>query len=143
MEISCLHPATYLLFYKNSCSLVYCSCAVRMVLLPPGIRNEGNICYASSILHLLMNQRVFVEVLDDVRLEHLPSCCDCVQGMCVPLRINYLFSQRMLHVRWHCQFPIETFEVHHWSTRWVEKRIHLQYQVQSTLISCFDLFLKG
>ena len=45
-----------------------------MAFLPPGIRNEGNICYASCILHLL---RVFVKVLDYARL---PYCGECSHG---------------------------------------------------------------
>ena len=49
------------------------------MLFPPGIRNEGNICYASSILQLFMNQKVFVEVLADVASNHLPLCNECQQ----------------------------------------------------------------
>ena len=36
------------------------------MLLPPGISNSGNICFASSILQCLFNQQLFREVLQDI-----------------------------------------------------------------------------
>ena len=50
-------------------------------LSPPGITNEGNICFASSILHCLLNQQVFIRVLDRVKLQHSPRCNECQQGL--------------------------------------------------------------
>ena len=51
-----------------------------MALLAPVIANEGNICCASSAVHLMTNQKVFGDVLGNAMLEHLPSCGECSQG---------------------------------------------------------------
>ena len=48
------------------------------MLFPPGIKNEGNICFASSVLQCLLNQKVFVEALDKL---HEPLCSQCQFGM--------------------------------------------------------------
>ena len=37
------------------------------MLLPSGFRNDGNVCFASAALHLLLNQEVLKKLLDDVR----------------------------------------------------------------------------
>ena len=45
------------------------------MLLPPGIKNEGNICFASCVLHSLLNQEEFC-------MQHLQQgCSECQQGL--------------------------------------------------------------
>lgn len=51
-----------------------------MMLLPPGIQNSGNVCFASTVLHCLLNQKLIREVLHDVEQSHLPECRECKQG---------------------------------------------------------------
>ena len=51
------------------------------MLLPPGIKNEGNICFASSILHCLLNQKDFCRLLDAVKLQHLQQSCIQCKGL--------------------------------------------------------------
>jgi ubiquitin C-terminal hydrolase len=50
------------------------------MLLPPGIRNEENICFASSILQCLLNQQLFRKVFIDVGASHASACKECKQG---------------------------------------------------------------
>ena len=47
------------------------------MLIPPGIRNCGNICFASSILQCLFNQGIFRKAVSDVGELHIPSCEEC------------------------------------------------------------------
>ena len=49
-------------------------------LLPPGIRNDGNICFASSILQCLLNQPLFRKLLADIGVSHVSACDVCAQG---------------------------------------------------------------
>ena len=56
------------------------SVCVKM-LLPPGIRNEGNICFASSILQCLLNQPFFIEGLEALRMQHMERCNQCCRGL--------------------------------------------------------------
>ena len=51
-----------------------------VMLLPPGIENSGNICFASAVLHCLLNQKLFREVVEDVEQSHLPECRECKQS---------------------------------------------------------------
>ena len=52
------------------------------MLLPPGIKNEGNICFASCILHCLLNQEDFCGLLNDVKVQHLQQgCSQCQQDL--------------------------------------------------------------
>ena len=62
------------------------------VLLPPGIRNEGNICFASSILQCLLNQTLFKKVLADIGVSHVPACDVCEQGCW----LNYVYICTLL-----------------------------------------------
>ena len=50
------------------------------MLLPPGIHNSGNICFASSILQCLLNLQLFREMFHDVGEVHMPTCEDCKKG---------------------------------------------------------------
>ena len=50
------------------------------VLLPSGIRNDGNICFASSVLQCIFNQKLFRKVFADVAVCHAPSCDVCKEG---------------------------------------------------------------
>ena len=34
-------------------------------LYPPGVRNTANVCYASSIIHCLLNQEIFKRAFED------------------------------------------------------------------------------
>ena len=38
----------------------------RTIILPPGIRNEGNLCYAISVVQCLFNHSTFRDSLADV-----------------------------------------------------------------------------
>ena len=40
------------------------------MLLPPGIKNEGNICLASCVLHCPLNQEDICSLLNDVKVQH-------------------------------------------------------------------------
>ena len=57
-------------------------------LIPPGITNIGNICYASSVLHCFFNQEVFVKGLEE--LSNLHHGCGCEPGL-----ISYKMSTKM------------------------------------------------
>ena len=50
------------------------------MLLPPGIRNDGNICFASSILQCLFNCPLFQKMIIDVGVSHTPTCKCCKEG---------------------------------------------------------------
>ena len=57
-----------------------------------------------------MNQRVFVKVLDDARLEHLLSCGECSQGI-LRMPCADIVSKIRFCVTWQwASFP----EVHRW-----------------------------
>ena len=56
---------------------------VMMLMVPPGIQNSGNICFASSVLQCLFNQKLFRAVLHDLGESHNPGCRNCKQGNCV------------------------------------------------------------
>ena len=45
------------------------------LLVPPGIRNIGQICYASSVLQCLFNQEVFSNALQRLSTVHHNCCC--------------------------------------------------------------------
>ena len=52
------------------------------MLLSPGIKNEGNICFASCVLHCLLNRENFCSLLNDVKVQHLQQgCSQCQQGL--------------------------------------------------------------
>ena len=42
---------------------------------PPGIANTGNICYASSVLHCLLNHSIFREVAESIVMNHNQEQC--------------------------------------------------------------------
>ena len=50
------------------------------MLFPPGIKNQSNICFASSSLHCLLNQQVFTRVIDSAKVHHSSRCSECQQG---------------------------------------------------------------
>ena len=62
-------------WYHKSVASIY----ARM-LLPPGIRNDGNACFASSVLQCLFNQELFRKILADIQDSHAPACKECKQG---------------------------------------------------------------
>ena len=49
------------------------------MLFPPGIKNQSNICFASSSLHCLLNQQVFTRVTDSAKVHHSSRCSECQQ----------------------------------------------------------------
>ena len=63
----------------------------QVLLLPPGIRNDGNICFTSCILHWLFNQSLFRKVLPDVGMSHERTCGVCNKGYIV-------ITQNIMHL---------------------------------------------
>lgn len=49
-------------------------------LVPPGIKNRANICFASSTLQCLLNQEVFRRAFADVGTSHVSACKSCQEG---------------------------------------------------------------
>ena len=45
-------------------------------LLPPGISNIANNCYANSVLHYVLNHPTFVLLLQLVKEDHIQSSCE-------------------------------------------------------------------
>ena len=83
-------------------------------LSPPGTTNEGNICFASSILHCLLNQRVFFRVLDRVKLQHSPRCNECQQGLfnCHYIAIFYTEGTRVYTCRTAARSLLQQVHIH-------------------------------
>ena len=50
------------------------------MLLPPGIRNRANICFASSVLQYLLNQQLFKTTIEKLQVSHMPTCEECQQS---------------------------------------------------------------
>ena len=49
-------------------------------LVPPGIRNDGNKCFASSVLQCLFNQELFRSIFSSVGGSPAPACENCKKG---------------------------------------------------------------
>ena len=68
------------------------------ILLPPGIKNDENICFASSILQCLFNLGVFRKVLADVGVSHVPACDICKDGWYIKrfgdINVNMNFTEK-------------------------------------------------
>ena len=56
-------------------------------MLPPGILNEENICFASCILQCLFNQPLYKKVISDLEMAHVSTCDICKQGY-----VNFAYS---------------------------------------------------
>ena len=52
----------------------------RTIIIPPRIRNEGNICYAISVVQCLFNHPTFRDSLAEVCAFHEEGQCE----MCLP-----------------------------------------------------------
>ena len=50
---------------------------VRNILIPPGISNTANVCYANSMLQCLFNQEVFVEACHMLVEHHSKAAKKC------------------------------------------------------------------
>ena len=51
------------------------------MLVPPGIQNSGNTCFASSILHCLFNQQLFRSAFHEIMSSHVSVCKESKQGL--------------------------------------------------------------
>ena len=50
------------------------------MVFSPGIRNSGNVCFASWILQCLLNQQLFQKATDDAASFHKHKCYDCMKA---------------------------------------------------------------
>ena len=71
----------------------YSSSMEMSLLLPPGIRNERNICFASCILQCLFNQPLYRKVLADLGVSHTPTRVDYLIYILLKISRDKAFEQ--------------------------------------------------